>query len=159
MIQLSGKRQHKEQYKFWVWLQMPRLGIYPGYFRSNRKAGQQSFTAAGLHLGLSWQRERRARSKAVSLLDLSEHWQSRSRKEHPRNHPNRWRKILCFRNHDRQAEWQKLCHHLGIAYAEPVYANPEKRKRIFLLGSSLRCLSQGLGAIWFGSPALSFVPL
>ena len=30
---------------------MPRLGIYPGYFRSDRKAGQQSFTAAGLHLG------------------------------------------------------------------------------------------------------------
>lgn len=22
----------------------------------------------------------------------------------------------------------KLCHHLGIAYAEPVYANPEKGK-------------------------------
>ena len=50
---------------------------------------QQSFTAAGLYLGLSWQRKRWARGKAVSLLDLSEHGQSRRRKEHPRNHPDR----------------------------------------------------------------------
>ena len=46
---------------------MSRLEICPGYFRSDQKAGQQSFTAAGLYLGLSWQRKRWARGKAVSF--------------------------------------------------------------------------------------------